>query len=110
MAIYSSILAGRIPWTEEPGGLESMGSQRVGHDRATNTVTVTHYPVSPVAIVSTCSCAFSQSELVECILVVQWSTFYHLRSRAVVRKWTVGGESDEVNNVTKTGDKFFCLE
>ena len=27
----SSILAGRIPWTEEPGGLQSMGSQRVGH-------------------------------------------------------------------------------
>ena len=29
MATYSSILAGRIPWTEEPGGLWSMGSQRV---------------------------------------------------------------------------------
>ena len=32
MAIHSSILAWRIPWTEEPGGLWSMGSQRVGHD------------------------------------------------------------------------------
>ena len=31
MATYSSILAWRIPWTEEPGGLQSMGSQRVGH-------------------------------------------------------------------------------
>ena len=31
MAIHSSILALRIPWTEEPGELESMGSQRVGH-------------------------------------------------------------------------------
>ena len=29
MATYSSILAWRIPWTEEPGGLQSMGSQRV---------------------------------------------------------------------------------
>ena len=29
------ILAWKIPWTEEPGGLQSMGSQRVGHDRAT---------------------------------------------------------------------------
>ena len=29
---YSSILASRIPWTEEPGGLQSMGLQRVGHD------------------------------------------------------------------------------
>ena len=32
MATYSSILAWRIPWTEEPGGLKSMGSQRVRHD------------------------------------------------------------------------------
>ena len=30
MATHSSILAWRIPWTEEPGGLQSMGSQRVG--------------------------------------------------------------------------------
>ena len=29
-----SILAWRIPWTEEPGGLQSMGSQRAGHDRS----------------------------------------------------------------------------
>ena len=29
---HSSILAWRIPWTEEPGGLQSMGSQRVRHD------------------------------------------------------------------------------
>ena len=32
MATHSSILAWRIPWTEEPGGLQSMRSQRVGHD------------------------------------------------------------------------------
>ena len=32
MATYSSILAWEIPWTEEPGGLRSMGPQRVGHD------------------------------------------------------------------------------
>ena len=32
MAIYSSILARRIPWTKEPGRLQSMRSQRVGHD------------------------------------------------------------------------------
>ena len=31
-ATHSSILAWGIPWTEEPGGLQSMGSQRVGHD------------------------------------------------------------------------------
>ena len=32
MAIHSSTIAWKIPWTEEPGRLQSMGSQRVGHD------------------------------------------------------------------------------
>ena len=32
MATHSSILAWRIPWTEEPGGLQSIATQRVGHD------------------------------------------------------------------------------
>ena len=39
MATHSNILAWRIPCTEKPGGLQSMGSQRVGHDWATNTFT-----------------------------------------------------------------------
>ena len=34
MATHSSILAWRIPWTEEPGRIQSMGSQRVRHDLA----------------------------------------------------------------------------
>ena len=36
MAPHSSTLAWKIPWTEEPGGLQSMGSRRVGHDWATS--------------------------------------------------------------------------
>ena len=36
MATHSSILAGIIPWAEKPGGLQSMGSQRVGHDWVTH--------------------------------------------------------------------------
>ena len=36
MATHSNILAWRIPWTEEPGGLQSMGLQSIGHDRETN--------------------------------------------------------------------------
>ena len=38
MATHSSILAWEIPWTEEPGGLQSMGSQRVRHNLATEHV------------------------------------------------------------------------
>ena len=41
MATHSSILACRIPRTEEPGGLQSMGSQGAGHDWVTNTFTFT---------------------------------------------------------------------
>ena len=39
MALHSSILAWRIPWAEKPGGLQSMGSQKVGQDWVTNTLT-----------------------------------------------------------------------
>ena len=42
MATLSSILAWRISWTEEPGGLQPIGKQRVRHDRATNTHAHTH--------------------------------------------------------------------
>ena len=35
MATHSSILASEIPWMEEPGGLQFMGSQRIGHDLVT---------------------------------------------------------------------------
>ena len=37
MATHSGIHDWEIPWTEEPGGLQSMGSQRVGHELATKT-------------------------------------------------------------------------
>ena len=39
MAAHSRILTWKIPWTEEPGGLQSMGSQRVGQDLATKITT-----------------------------------------------------------------------
>ena len=43
MATYSSILAWRITWTEEPGGLQSMQSQRVEPDRVTDTLSYLTY-------------------------------------------------------------------
>ena len=45
--VTHSILAWRIPWTEEPGGLQSMGSQRVGHDQATSIFSFTDEEVEP---------------------------------------------------------------
>ena len=45
MATHSSTLAWKIPWTEEPGGLQSMGSLGIRHDRATSLslFTLTHW-------------------------------------------------------------------
>ena len=43
MATHSSFLVWKIPWTEEPGRLQSMGSQRVGHDLATEHTIKYHF-------------------------------------------------------------------
>ena len=68
MATHSSILACRIPWTEAPGGLQSMGSHRVGHDLATK-----H------------ACTASQLLGIKCILLdsisyFQKSLFHHIKT------------------------------
>ena len=49
MATHFRILAWRIPWTEEPGGLQSLGSQRVGHDSATDIATFDTATSAPFA-------------------------------------------------------------
>ena len=53
MATHSSILAWRIPWTEEPGGLETVGSRRVGHDGSTLAHTHKH-PETVSNVLSKC--------------------------------------------------------
>ena len=57
MTPHSSTLAWKIPWTEEPGRLQSMGSQRVGHDWATelNWFSLTSFPSSSIGKVSACN-------------------------------------------------------
>ena len=54
MATHSSILAWRVPWTEEPGGLQPVGLKRVGQDCVTNTFTFNPPPslAIPVRFVS----------------------------------------------------------
>ena len=54
MATHSSILAWRIPWTEEPGGLQSMGSHRVGY-RVQPIAAALHFP----SLVQCAMCSFS---------------------------------------------------
>ena len=52
---YSSILAWRIPWTEDPGGLQSMESQRVGHYWMASTLELVSPLSSPVVTLLACS-------------------------------------------------------
>jgi len=52
MAIHSSTIAWKIPWTEEPGRLQSMGSQRVRHDWATSLTYLHHNPGTNMFIAS----------------------------------------------------------
>ena len=51
MATHSSILAWKIPWTKKPGGLQSMGLQRVGHDWATE-LKLNHFLIEILLFVS----------------------------------------------------------
>ena len=56
MATHSSILAYKIPWTEEPDRLQSMGSQKVRHEGATS---LTYYVYS---------CSINPTETISCLL------------------------------------------
>ena len=62
MATDSSIPAWRIPWTEEPDGLQSMGSQRVGHHWATDTFTLLSGPSSTRPSLLTMPCLLPKSQ------------------------------------------------
>ena len=59
MATHSSILAWRIPRTEEPGGLQSMGSQRVRHDWVTNTTLLQMVCPAVIQMLKSYPCSFS---------------------------------------------------
>ena len=71
MATHSSILARRIPWTEELGGLQSMGWQKVRQDGATNTFTF-----NPQAALRLDAEAESRKERAGTSLAVQWLRLY----------------------------------
>ena len=70
MTTHSSILAWRIPWAEEPVGLQSLGSQRVGQDWVTNTFTFTMKISKKVSI------CFNIFQIIK-ILTLQVYNFLH---------------------------------
>ena len=65
LAIHSSILAWRIPWPEEPGGLQSMGSQRVGCDLTFSLFTIFKIYYVPCIVLST---LYSYLNIPRCVL------------------------------------------
>ena len=71
MATHSSFLACRIPWTEEPGWLQSMGLQRIRHEWATNTFTFSLILVCFISIFTCLRYYFSYDFFFD-PLVVQW--------------------------------------
>ena len=91
MATHSSILAWRILWTEEPGKLQSMGLQRVGHDWGTkHTLLVS---VSSITLHVSCPCLYMSWTLVSCwgmLLVLEilaeWVTHWLKSSRTDFEK------------------------
>ena len=93
MATHSSILVWRVPWTEEPGGLQFMGSQRVGHD----------YPTEP-----------STAGSLTFFLVVEKNaqpTLNHFKgySSVVLSIFTLlGNQAPELSHLAKYS-RIFCL-
>ena len=69
MAIHSSIFAWKISWKEEPGGLQSMGSQRVGHNWATNT----YLSIKSAVIPETVDCIDMTEDYIIWILLFIWT-------------------------------------
>ena len=83
MATHSSILAWRIPWTEEPGGLQSMGSQRVENDLVSkHTCWYTEIQLVSHTAVTTSNVAKFTSVLIICLL------FYTNKSGHLEKKKT----------------------
>ena len=70
MAIHSSILAWRIPWTEEPGGLQSMGVGGVGHDSATELLWFSRQVSTRCIVICCCSVTESCLTLLCCLCLM----------------------------------------
>ena len=73
MATHSSILAWKIPWTEESGGLQSTGSQRVGHDWVT---TLSHFSIQ-YSLPQTCFWAKQLFFLINSVFAFEDKQKYH---------------------------------
>ena len=83
MATHSSILSWKIPQTEEPGELQSMGSQRVGHNWETNTEKAMNYMCICACDIDICVCLQGSEDFFVALVLLQYVcvcvySLYHL--------------------------------
>ena len=95
-ATHSSILAWRIPWTKEPGGLQSIRLQRVRHNWATNTLgLVCRYSESVCVCVCVCVCVYPHActcvwtSMHKCTACMLWMNMGR-RKQGILRAWKRG--------------------
>ena len=72
MAIHFSILAWRVPWTEEPGELQSIGSQRVRHEWSDLTKQSTLYPKSESLVLQSVGCLYTNEARFIKQVLIHW--------------------------------------
>ena len=77
MAIHSSTIAWKIPWTEEPGRLQSLGSQRVGHEFTfTFTLTLVLHILGRILALGSETCEALYTQYVNCWKWLTWERLY----------------------------------
>ena len=119
MATHSSILAWIISWTEEPCGLQSTGSQRVGHDWVTNTylLLLTSWLLNPITFfqfLSSMSSVYSQTSLSTSSSLnarLCWIAFFDFSFLSQPQKFAVLGIPSLTLSycVPSLGDPIHCL-
>ena len=95
MAPHSSTLAWKIPWTEEPGGLQSMGSLRVGHDWATSLSLFHFHALEKEMATHSCSCLENPRDG-----GAWWAAVYGVAQSRTRLKWLSSSSSIIVKNGT----------
>ena len=97
MAPHSSTLAWKIPWAEEPGGLQSMGSRRVGHDWATWLSLFTFMHWRRKWQPTPCSCLENPRDG-----GAWWAAVYGVAQSRTRLKWLNSSSSQETNSLRRT--------
>ena len=111
-ATHSSILAWRIPWTEKPGGLPSMGSQRVRHNWATNSFTFSLYLIGTLGNLRSNHSSTTKHQRMWNKSQYLWALFSSFIKRAIWTIWTLNSVpySSKNHRYYRTGYLLWCAQ